>query len=152
MVISFSLLSKGYGLGGGGRPPSIPSSDTPRGRPRIALSLCARYSGSVTKYGVYFHAGCAEVVASLYTNVVNELTSPPLILCYSGLVYPAPKAGSFPASGAFWFVRVFITPGLPLTEGPEGFWMAGQTAASAFVLIAYSIFLISMDIERYVYV
>ena len=78
---------------------------------------------------------------------VNCLTSPPLILCYSGPVYPAPKASSFPTSRGFWFVKISITSNLPLTEGPEVFQMAGQTGASVFVLITYSIYLISMDIS-----
>jgi len=83
---------------------------------------------------------------------VNCLTSPPLILCYSGPVYPKPKASSFPASRGFCFVKISITSNLPLTEGPEVFQMAGQTGASVFVLITYSIYLISMDISIYIYV
>ena len=66
---------------------------------------------------------------------VNCLTSP-LILCYSGPVYPKPKASSFPASRGFCFVKISITSNLPLTEGSEVFQMAGQTEAR---LCAYNL-------------
>lgn len=37
-------------------------------------------------------------------------------------------------------------------EGPEVFQMSGQTGASVFVLITYSIYLISMDIYICMYI